>query len=178
MATAIEKGGRGGRLKRGAIGPIGLAALAIGILSPALGLYALWPPIQASAGPIAPLVYICAMFMALPTAISYAVLNAEAPAAGGASTWLWQSVSPSVGYVIGLIMATYFLIGAVSQPLLFGLFAQDLLAFMGYGSGGRPAMILSVFIATIPIIWMTRKGAEASVKTAVILMCVESTVVV
>ncbi len=67
-----------GRLKRGAIGPIGLAALAIGILSPALGLYALWPPIQALTGPIAPLVYLCAMFMALPTAISYAVLNSEA----------------------------------------------------------------------------------------------------
>jgi amino acid transporter len=178
MATAIEHGDNDGRLKRGAIGPIGLAALAIGILSPALGLYALWPPIQTSAGPIAPLVYICAMLMALPTAISYAVLNAEAPAAGGASTWLWQSVSPSFGYVIGLVMATYFLIGAIAQPLLFGLFAQDLLAFMGYGSGGKPTMIVSVFVATIPIIWMTRKGAETSVKTAVILMCIESMIVV
>lgn len=167
-----------GRLRRNSIGPLGLAALAIGILSPALGLYALWPPIQASAGPIAPLVYLCAMFMALPTAVSYAMLNAEAPAAGAASTWMWQCASPSIGCVVGLVMATYFLICAISQPLLFGLFAQDLLVFMGYGPGGRVAMILSIFIATAPIIWMTRKGADSSVKTAVVLMSIESIVVV
>lgn len=177
VQTADEAADGVGRLRRNSIGPLGLAALAIGILSPALGLYALWPPIQASAGPIAPLVYLCAMFMAFPTAISYAVLNAEAPAAGAASTWLWQCASPVIGCVVGLVMATYFLICAISQPLLFGLFAQDLLIFLGYHSGGRTGMILSVFVATAPIVWMTRKGADASVKTAVILMSIESIVV-
>jgi APA family basic amino acid/polyamine antiporter len=166
------------RLKRGAIGPIGLAALAIGILSPALGLYVLWPPIQAQAGPIAPLVYLCAMLVALPTAISYAVLNAEAPSAGAGSTWLWRALSPAAGYLLGLTMVTYLLMSAVVQPLLFGLFAQDLLGFFGLPGGGRTVMAISIFAATAPVAWSTRRGAETSVRTTVILMMVESTIVV
>jgi len=167
-----------GRLKKGAIGPIGLAALAIGILSPALGLYALWPPIQSQAGPIAPLVYLCAMLVALPTAISYAVLNAEAPSAGAGSTWLWRSLSPAAGYLLGLTMTTYLIMGAIAQPLLFGLFAQDLAAFLGYSISGTSVMLASIAVSTIPVLWMTRKGAETSVRTAVILMLIESVIVV
>jgi amino acid transporter len=166
------------RLKRGAIGPIGLAALAIGILSPALGLYALWPPIQTQTGPVAPLIYFCAMLVALPTAISYAVLNAEAPSTGAGSTWLWRALSPAAGYFLGLTMTTYLLIGAISQPLLFGLFAQDLLVFLGYAAGGRWAMVASMVVATVAVFWITRKGADTSVRTAVILMLIESAIVV
>jgi amino acid transporter len=166
------------RLKKGVIGPIGLAALAIGILSPALGLYALWPAIQTQAGPIAPLVYLCAMLVALPTAISYAQLNAEAPSAGAGSTWLWRACSPPAGYLLGLTMITYLIIGAIEQPLLFGLFAQDFLSFFGYSSGGRLTMIASIVIATLPVVWMTRRGADTSVRTAVILMLIESIIVV
>jgi amino acid transporter len=166
------------RLKRGAIGPIGLAALAIGILSPALGLYVLWPPIQSQAGPIAPLVYLCAMLVALPTAVSYAVLNAEAPSAGAGSTWLWRALSPSAGYLLGLIMLTYLLMSAIVQPLLFGLFARDLLSFVGLPVGGRTIMAVSIFAATAPVAWGIRRGADTSVRTTVVLMVVESTIVV
>src|SRR6202167_2922541 len=83
------------RLKSGQISPLGLAALAIGILSPALALFALWGPMQAAAGPITPLVFLGAAALTLPTAISYAVLNQEAPSAGAASTWVWRAVSPA-----------------------------------------------------------------------------------
>src|ERR1700730_915793 len=88
------------RLKSGQISPLGLGALAIGVMSPALGLFALWGPMEAAAGPISPLVFLGAASLALPTAISYAVLNREAPSAGAASTWLWRAVSPPVGYLI------------------------------------------------------------------------------
>src|ERR1700722_11079609 len=63
--------GKSMRLRAGQISPIGLAALAIGIMSPALGLFALWGPMQTAAGPITPLVYLAAAALALPTAISY-----------------------------------------------------------------------------------------------------------
>ncbi len=165
------------RLKRGAIGPIGLAALAIGLLSPALGMYALWPPIQSLAGPIAPLVFGCGMLIALPTAISYAVLNSEAPSAGCGSTWLWRALSPSAGYLLGLTMTTYLTIGAIAQPLIFGLFAQDLVAFLGYNINGTATMFAAVFVVTIPVFWMTRRGADTSVRIAVILMTFESMIV-
>ena len=39
------------RLKTGQIGLFGLTALAIGVVSPALGLFALWGPMEAAAGP-------------------------------------------------------------------------------------------------------------------------------
>src|SRR5580700_7824125 len=79
------------RLKANTIGPWGLAALAIGITSPAMGLYALWGPMQVAAGPITPLIFLAAMVLILPTAISYALLNQEAPSAGAACTWLWRA---------------------------------------------------------------------------------------
>jgi amino acid transporter len=165
------------RLKKGAIGSIGLAALAIGLLSPALGMYALWPPIQSLAGPIAPLVFGCGMLIALPTAISYAMLNSEAPSAGCGSTWLWRALSPSAGYLLGLTMTTYLTIGAIAQPLIFGLFAQDLVAFLGYDINGSTTMFAAIIVATVPVFWITRRGADVSVRTAVILMTVESMIV-
>lgn len=178
MANRNDPDVSGNKLQRGTIGPIGLAALAIGILSPALGLYALWPPIQAETGPIAPLVYVCAMLLALPTAISYAVLNAQAPAAGAGSTWLWDAVSPTAGYVLGLTMATYFLMGAIAQPLLFGLFLADLFRFLGIDAGAIWPIAVSISVSTGLVVWFTRGGAGMSIRNAVILMVIESVVVI
>lgn len=48
------------RLKANVIGPLGLAALVIGMTSPAIGLYAMCGPIEATAGPIVPLVFLSA----------------------------------------------------------------------------------------------------------------------
>src|ERR1700751_3628001 len=80
------------RLKAGVIGPWGLAALVIGVTSPAIGLYATWGPIEATAGPVAPLVFLAALIITLPTVLSYASLSRHAPSAGAAAAWLWTSV--------------------------------------------------------------------------------------
>src|SRR5215510_4122929 len=103
------------RLKTDTIGPVGLAALAIGITSPAMGLYGLWGPMQVAAGPITPIVFLAAMVLTLPTAVSYALLNRERPSAAAASAWVWVSVSPAAGFQAGLLMATYFLMAAIAQ---------------------------------------------------------------
>jgi len=166
------------RLKSGQISPLGLAALAIGIMSPALGLFALWGPMQAAAGPISPLVFLGAAALALPTAISYAVLNREAPSAGAASTWLWRAVSPSIGYLIGLTMTTYFVLAALAQPLMFGLFFRDLLEFLGLPNFGLATLIVAIPVFTLPVMWAAYRGAAASTKVAVTLMTIESAVVV
>ena len=58
VAAAVAKGGLASRFTVGAGGVgygWGLAALAIGITSPAMGLYALWAPMQVATGPISPL---------------------------------------------------------------------------------------------------------------------------
>jgi len=83
--TAIDEDVTTPRLKGDVIGPWGLAALVIGVTSPAIGLYATWGPIEATAGPIAPLVFLAALAIILPTALSYASLNRQAPSAGAAA---------------------------------------------------------------------------------------------
>src|SRR5436309_8334105 len=108
-----EVGNYDARLKANTIGPWGLAALAIGITSPAMGLYALWGPMQSAAGPITPLIFLAAILMTLPTAISYALLNREAPSAAAASAWLCKADHPLIGFQAGLLMTTYFFMTAV-----------------------------------------------------------------
>jgi len=166
------------RLKANTIGPWGLAALAIGITSPAIGLYATWGPMQVAAGPVTPLIFLAAMFMTLPTAISYAVLNREAPSAGAASTWLWTAVSPPAGFMAGLLMTSYFFMAAAAQPLMFALFFRDLLEWSHVHLPQMVSLTLGVCVASAPIVWACLRGAEASIKMTVQLMIIETLVVV
>lgn len=167
----------GGRLRTGQIGLFGLTALAIGAVSPALGLFALWAPMEATAGPVSPLVFAGAAVLALPTAISYAALNREAPSAGAASTWLWRAVSGPAGYLAGLTMMTYFLFVVCTMPALFSLFFRDLMEFMGLPDLGTATLLLAIPIVTLPVMWVAYRGAEVSTRAAVTLMSIESTVV-
>jgi amino acid transporter len=166
------------RLQENAIGPWGLAALAIGITSPALGLYALWGPMQVAAGPVTPLVFLAAALIILPTAISYASLNKEAPSAGAASSWLWVAMSPIAGLTAGLLMATYFSMAAVAQPLMFALFFADLLTWAHVKAPQGLVLVSGVCISTAPVVSVCLRGAEASVKSTVRLMILETLVVI
>jgi amino acid transporter len=165
------------RLKSGQIGLLGLTALAVGAVSPALGLFALWAPIETAAGPVAPLVFAGAALLSLPTAISYAVLNREIPSAGAASTWLWRAVSPAAGYLVGLTMMTYFILIVCTMPLLFALFFRDLMDFIGVPDFGLPTLLVAIPIVTLPVMWLAYRGAEVSTRAAVTLMSMESMVV-
>ena len=165
------------RLRANTIGPWGLAALAIGITSPALGLYALWGPMQVAAGPITPLIFLSAMVMTLPTAVSYALLNREAPSVGAACTWLWSAVNPAIGVQAGFLMTTYFFMAAVAQPLMFALFLRDLLNWMHLPLSNMTTYILGVLGASFPVAWVCLTGAEASIKSTVRLMIIETVVV-
>jgi amino acid transporter len=175
---AESQGPNGVRLKENTIGPLGLAALAIGITSPAMGLYALWGTMQVMTGPITPLIFLSGMLLTLPTAISYALLNSRAPSAGAASTWLWKSISPAAGYLAGLLMTTYFFMSAAGCPLLFAMFFENLLRMTHTPVSSTAALYVGVIVATIPIVFLCLRGAEASIKTTVRLMIAETVVVV
>jgi amino acid transporter len=166
------------RLKADSIGPWGLAALAIGITSPAMGLYGLWGPMQAAAGPITPLIFLAAMVMTLPTAVSYALLNREIPSAAAASAWLAKSLHPLAGFQAGLLMTTYFAMAAIAQPLLFALFFRDLLKLLSLDLEPNVALTVGVLLATAPAAWACLRGAEASIKSTVRLMVIETVVVI
>jgi amino acid transporter len=142
-----------------------------------MGLYALWGPMEAAAGPITPLIFLAAMLLILPTAISYAALNSRAPSAGAASTWIWTSVSPAAGYLAGLTMMTYFFMSVVGCPLLFAIFFVSLLQMTHLPISNVDGLYLGLAVATVPIAISCLRGAEASIKTTVRLMIVESLVV-
>jgi APA family basic amino acid/polyamine antiporter len=165
-------------LKSGSFSLVGLIALSMGMTSPALGLYSLLGPIQMTAGPVAPLVFLAATIIALPTAISYSVLNRESPSAGAASTWLWKTLSPDLGFLVGLTMTTYFFMATVLQPLLFGLFFADAVRFFGISDFGMTAMLVGSLIGTILAVLITYRGAEASSRSSIALMIAEVGVVV
>jgi len=45
---------------------------------------------------VAPLIFLIALLISIPTAISYAMVSKELPSAGQAYTWLWRSMRPEV----------------------------------------------------------------------------------
>lgn len=143
-----------------------------------MGLYALWGPMQATAGPITPLVFLAAMLMTLPTAISYALLNRAAPSAAAASSWLWQAVGPLAGLQAGLLMTTYFLMAAIAQPLMFALFFRDFLHLLGVHWPDGVTLAVGAVLATVPVAVVCVRGAESSIKSTVRLMIIETVVVV
>jgi amino acid transporter len=167
----------GVRLKKNTITPIGLAALAIGITSPAMGLFALWGTMETATGPVTPLIFLSAMLVTMPTGISYAVLNSRFPSAGAASTWLWRSISPMAGFLAGLGMSTYFLMATVSAPVMFAMFLADFLRILKVPISHLDALYLGVVVSTIPVAFFCLRGAEASIKVTVRLMLIESCVV-
>jgi amino acid transporter len=130
------------RLKANVIGPWGLAALVIGVTSPAIGLFAMWGPIEATAGPVVPLVFLGALAIILPTVLSYASLNRHAPSAGAAASWLWATVNPTTGLIAGLVMMTYFVMTAITVPLLFALFFRDFLDWAHVSGHSQPPFCL------------------------------------
>jgi amino acid transporter len=165
------------RLQTNTISPIGLAALAIGITSPAMGLFALWGTMESATGPVTPLIFLSAMLVTLPTGISYAVLNSRFPSAGAASTWLWRSVNPVAGFVAGLTMTTYFLMATISVPVMFAMFFADFVRIVHIPLSHMTAHYVGVVLSTGPVAFYSLRGAEASVKVTVRLMLIETFVV-
>jgi len=143
-----------------------------------MGLFGLWAPMQTATGPITPLIFLAAMLLTLPTAISYALLNSRLPSAGAACTWLWKCAGPTVGLQAGLLMTTYFMMAAIAQPLMFALFFRDLLSWLHIEWPALPTLIIGVIVATLPTGWICLRGAGASIKSTLGLMLIESLVVV
>ena len=81
---------------------------------------------RGDSGPRCAAGFLAALIITLPTVLSYASLSRHAPSAGAAAAWLWTTVNPTTGLVAGLVMIVYFLMTAISVPLLFALFFRDL----------------------------------------------------
>jgi amino acid transporter len=90
---------------------------------------------------------------------------------------LWKTLSPDIGFLVGLTMCTYFFIAIVLQPIMFGLFFADLLRYLGVPEFGITTVIAGAVAGTVPAIFITYRGAETSSRSAILLMIVEIGVV-
>src|SRR5947209_2730277 len=95
-------------LRINALGLLGAGTIGAIMLSPALGIYGNFAAMETTAGVVTSLVFLIGMVIALPTAISYAMVAKELPAAGSAYTWLWRATRPAIGVWVGWLMAAYY----------------------------------------------------------------------
>lgn len=169
---------RGVGLRSGAVGLIGLATLGSVMMSPAMGLYATWGPMAGIVGKATPLVFLVALVVSAPTAISYAVICREMPSAGSAFTWVWNTISPSGGTWVGLVMAIYYTTAVIIQPILFGLFFEDFLSFLGIHSHSLGTWAIGAVLSLVIVAAIVFRGIELSTRLAVVMILIESAVVV
>jgi amino acid transporter len=159
---------------------MGLAALAtMGavMMSPALGVYGNWAPMASIVGAPTPLVFLAALAVSLPTAISYALVNAEMPSAGSAFTWLYRTTGRAVGSFFGLLMVTYYTVAVMMGPILFGLYFRDLLQFFGVDAAGIGWWLVGVLVVTAFVAYVTYSGIQVSTRSAVVIIIIEMVVV-
>lgn len=163
-------------LKAGAIGTFGAAALGAVMMAPALGIYANLGLISADAGKAAPAVFLAALLCTLPTAVSYALIAREIPSAGSAYTWLSEAINPLVGMWMGLLLVATYFFAVILQPILFGLFFNELLAAFHVPTGYATWMI-GVLVSTAVVALLAYPGIEISAKGSMALTVLELAVV-
>jgi len=163
-------------LQAGAMGAFGVAALGAVMMAPALGIYANLGLIGAEAGQVAPAVFLMALLCTLPTAVSYALISREIPSAGSAYTWLSDSLNPEIGMWIGTLVAAMYFFAVVLQPILFGLFFNDLLSSLFNIRTGYGTWLAGVLVSTAIVALLAYPGAQISARGSIILMICELTV--
>jgi putrescine importer len=166
------------KLAANTIGLIGLATLGAVMMSPALGIYGNWGPMASIVGSPTPLVFLAALGISLPTAISYALINREMPSAGSAFTWVWDAISPGVGTWVGLMMTVYYTVAVTLQPIFFGLFFNDLLSYFGVDNVSNWTWAIGVAISTLFVFVMTYRGITVATRWSLLFMAIEIVVVV
>jgi amino acid transporter len=118
-------------LRRSALGLLAVAGIGAVIMSPSLGLYFVWGGITTQAGIVAPLIFLIALLISIPTAISYAMVSKELPSAGQAYTWLWRSMRPEVGLWIGVVLLFYYMSGLWVNAITNSVFFSEVLRYFG-----------------------------------------------
>lgn len=164
-------------LKAGALGSFGVAALGAVMMAPALGIYANLGLISAESGKIGPFVFILALICTLPTAFSYALITREIPSAGSAYTWLSEAINPFVGLWIGVLLLETYLFCVILQPIVFGVFFNELLTTLFHWPASYATSMAGVVISTVIVASISYPGIQISAKAAMIVAIAEVVVV-
>jgi len=164
-------------LNAGAVSTLGVAALGVVMMAPALGIYANLGLISAESGKVAPFVFVLALACTLPTALCYAMIAREIPSAGSAYTWLCEAINPIVGFWVGLLLLSTYLFCVVLQPILFSVFFNELLANLLHWEANYATSMLGVLVSTVIVACLAYPGIQISVKASMALAVIELSVV-
>jgi amino acid transporter len=183
MRDQVSAGQTGPGLRKASLGLAGAATLGAIMMAPALGLYGNWGPMAQDIGQVGPLIFLAGLLVSIPTAISYAVISRKMPSSGSAYTWLWRSLTPSIGIWIGWMLIGYYVIAVILQPYLFGIYFSELLKYFNIiqapASGGYDYLpyLVGVIIVTALGGLLVYGGIQLSVKSTLIVMGIEVAVV-
>lgn len=164
-------------LKSSTLGSFGVAALGCVMMAPALGIYANLGLISSAAGNVAPSLFIVALLCILPTSLSFAFIAKELPSAGSAYTWLSEAINPFIGAWMGLLLLGMFFFAVILQPILFGLFFDELLLSIFHIPIGYTSWMVGVIVSTIIVALLVYPGINVSARVSVVLTIFEVVVV-
>jgi amino acid transporter len=172
-AGSAPDGGPQAGLRTGALGLWHVLAIGLARQSLALPIYFNAGFIEQTTGPIVPVVFGLVMVAAIPTAVSFAVMNKRHPSAGGAFTWLWEAVAPPVGAWLGWVQATQYTLACVLQPIMFGLFCNALLAGAGAPPSFTTAMAGGLVVVALAAV-ATYRQVQVSARVVGVFMVIEA----
>lgn len=155
---------------------IGAALMGAIIMSPASGLYFNFTPTEATAGRVVPLIFLIALVVTLPTALSYASLSRSLPSAGSAYTWMRKATRPEAGAFVGWILNGFYILAQVVLPGIGALFFNEILREIGLGTNYW-TWALGVLLMTGTVVAFNYRGIDLSLKGTIIFMVLESVVV-
>ncbi len=153
-----------------------LVAVGLAFQSLALVVYLNVGFIEQTAGPVAPVVFLLVTLISIPTAISFAVMSNRRPSAGTAFTWLWETTVPPVGLWLGWLMTSAYAMASILQPVMFGLFFNALLRFLGIPTNLATAALGGLLVTAL-VGWTTYKQVQISARLIGVFLAVEASFV-
>ena len=176
MSVVTGEGGvipQGSALNRNALGLSGLVIMGIAYMGLALTAYFNFGIMEGITGPIVPLAFAAVTVAMLPTAMSYAIMNARRPSTGGTLTWLWEATTPPLGVWLGWVLVIAYIDGCILQPVMFGLFFNSLLDYFGISTSYWTATATGL-ISIVVVGVMTKKDIRVSAKVTAIFIAIEA----
>ena len=160
-------------LHRNALSLLGLVVLGIAYMGLALTAYFNFGIMEGITGPIVPLAFAAVTVLMLPTAASYAVMNARRPSTGATLTWLWEATTPGLGAWLGWVLVITYIVGCLLQPVMFGLFFNSFLNFFNVHTNTLTAVLAGI-AAVVAVGILTKRDIRVSARTVGILITIEA----
>lgn len=168
-----EEGNEATRLRPNSLGLFQLVVIGIAYMGLALTVYFNVGIMEGITGSIVPLAFAAVTLAMLPTAASFAVMNARRPSAGSVFTWLWEATAPPVGLWLGWVLFIGYTVGTILMPVMFGLFFNSLLNVLSIGASKWTAMGAGL-VSVVIVGWMTKNDIRISARLTAIFIAIEA----